>query len=286
MVQYTNQKPERRREMKQLISGFFALVVALTSATAIFAVGSDFSKEEVAAAGKHCVHGFWVNEQTVRFYAGDTALLNDDLSRWLEGQYASRKVVIHSGTTRASPASGNNPTGEPEKNKARSVGGHKLRPVTPKGSRCTFATFGGKAPVSVEYHRGEGADAAKGRLYCFDQPHCRCQVRYVDLPDSARGLSRLQIATKYGFTTWSEPGKLKTIGTVKAGDREGEAFIVTGLSTRAATPDAGKPYEVRVRVFIVKSRVYFVSSAFDRENLLDAEPEAKAFLDSFRIEGK
>jgi hypothetical protein len=162
----------------------------------------------------------------------------------------------------------------------------ELRPFTPEGSRCTFATVGGKAPVSVEYHRGEGDDAAKGRLYCFDQPNCRCQVRYLDLPDSAKGLSRLKIANKYGFETWSDPGKLKTAGEVKAGDHEGEAFIVTGLSAAAAKPGNAKPYDVRVRVFVVESRAYFVSSSFNRENLSDTEPEAKAFLDSFRIGGK
>ena len=88
-------------------------------------------------------------------------------------------------------------------------GTRELHPSRPEGSRCTFATVGGKTPVSVEYQRGEGNDTAKGRVYCFDQRNCRCQVRYVNLPESAKGLSRLQIATKYGFETWSNPGKLK-----------------------------------------------------------------------------
>jgi hypothetical protein len=163
----------------------------------------------------------------------------------------------------------------------------ELKPVSPDRARCTFATIGGKAPVTVEYHRADGDDAAKGRLFCFDQPHCRCQVRYVDLPDSAKGMSRLEIATKYGFETWSEPGKLKTAGAVKAGDYEGEAFIVTGLPTAPRTPQSVKPYsEVRVRVFVTEGRAFFVSSCFYRDNVADAEPEAKSFLDSFRIEKK
>jgi hypothetical protein len=161
------------------------------------------------------------------------------------------------------------------------------KPFTPQGGRCTFAMPGGQAPVSIAYQRGEGDDAAKGRLFCFDQLHCRCQVRYVDLPDSAKGLSRLEIATKYGFETWSDPGKLKTTGAVKAGEYEGEAFIVKGLPTEPGTPQSVKPYnEVRVRVFVVGSRAFLVSSCFYRDNVADAEPEAKAFLDSFRVEGK
>jgi hypothetical protein len=100
-------------------------------------------------------------------------------------------------------------------------------------------------------------------------------------------MSRLEIATKYGFETWSDPGKLKTAGAVKAGDYEGEAFIVTGLPTAPRTPQSVKPYsEFRVRVFVTESRAFFVSSCFYRESLSDAEQEAKAFLDSFRIEGK
>jgi hypothetical protein len=163
----------------------------------------------------------------------------------------------------------------------------ELKPFTPQGGRCTFTTPRGQAPVSVAYQRGDGDDAAKGRLFCFDQPHCRSQVRYVDLPDSAKGMSRLEIATKYGFETWSDPGKLKTAGTLKAGDYEGEAFIVMGLPTAPRTPQSVKPYsEVRVRVFVIEHRAFFVSSCFYRDNVADAEPEAKAFLDSFRIEGK
>jgi len=87
--------------MKRWIILMFVLVVGSISAEEVFAVGLDFTKEQIAAAGKHCVHGFWVNEQTVVFYAGDTAQLNRDLPKYLEGQYATRKVVIHVGTKRA-----------------------------------------------------------------------------------------------------------------------------------------------------------------------------------------
>ena len=87
--------------MKRLIFGVLTIIVAAATAKQAFALGSDFSKDQIAAAGKHCVHGFWVNQQTVMFYAGDTAQLNRDLAKLLEGQYAARKVVIHSGTSKA-----------------------------------------------------------------------------------------------------------------------------------------------------------------------------------------
>ena len=84
--------------MNRMMFGILVLVVGAVSATHVFGHGHDFTEGQVAAVGKHCVHGFSISEQTVVFYAGDTARLNDDLSRFLEGQYATRRVVIHSGT--------------------------------------------------------------------------------------------------------------------------------------------------------------------------------------------
>ena len=87
--------------MKRLVFGCLLLVIAGVTVKEAFAVGNDFTKDQIAAAGKHCVHGFWVNEQSVAFYAGDAAQLNRDLPKYLEGEYASRKVVLHVGTKRA-----------------------------------------------------------------------------------------------------------------------------------------------------------------------------------------
>ncbi len=53
--------------MKRWLTFVLVLVAGSMTAKEVFAVGSDFSKEQIAAAGKHCVHGFWVNEQTVVF---------------------------------------------------------------------------------------------------------------------------------------------------------------------------------------------------------------------------
>lgn len=87
--------------MKRWMILMSVLVVGNMSDQEVFAAGNDFTQEQIAYAGKHCVHGFWLNEQIVVFYAGDTAQLNRDLPRYLEGQYATRKVVIHVGTKRA-----------------------------------------------------------------------------------------------------------------------------------------------------------------------------------------
>jgi hypothetical protein len=87
--------------MKRLLFGLLFVVIAGVTAREARALGSDFTTDQIAAAGKHCVHGYWVNEQTVVFYAGDAAQLNRDLLRYLEGEYASRKVVLHVGTKRA-----------------------------------------------------------------------------------------------------------------------------------------------------------------------------------------
>ncbi len=87
--------------MKRLVFGCLLLVIAGATVREAFALGSDFTNDQIAAAGKHCIHGFQVNEQSVVFFAGDAAQLNRDLPKYLEGAYASRKVVLHVGTKRA-----------------------------------------------------------------------------------------------------------------------------------------------------------------------------------------
>ena len=87
--------------MKQWLTFMLVLMLSGVNVKAVFAAGADFTKEQIAQIGKHCVHGFWLNEQTVIFYAGDTAELNRDLPKFLEGQYATRKVVVHAGIKKA-----------------------------------------------------------------------------------------------------------------------------------------------------------------------------------------
>lgn len=87
--------------MNRLTTSLGTLAITAVAASSLLALGSDMNKEQLAAAGEHCVHGFWVNEQTVLFFAGDAAQLNRDLPKHLEGNYAVRKIVIHPGTQRA-----------------------------------------------------------------------------------------------------------------------------------------------------------------------------------------
>ncbi len=87
--------------MKRLALSCLFIVISGAAVAEAVAAGSDFTKDQLAAGWTHCVHGFWLNEQIVKFYAGDTDQLNRDLPKFLEGQYASRKVVLHVGTKRA-----------------------------------------------------------------------------------------------------------------------------------------------------------------------------------------
>lgn len=154
-----------------------------------------------------------------------------------------------------------------------------LRPFTPMEAYCTFSTVDGRRPVSTDYRRGEGVDEGKGKLYCFDQPHCRCQVRYVDLPEAKRGLSRRDLVSQYGFPLWSKGEDLKSLGPVKSGEKEGEDFAIVGLRNTS-----GEPIWIRVRVFVVGKRAFFVSASFHGDKETVAEPEAMAFLASFVAE--
>lgn len=165
----------------------------------------------------------------------------------------------------------------------------ELKTYSPPDSHCSFSTVGGRKPVTGAYHRGEGAAEAKGQAYCFDQRNCRCQVRYVDLPPAARDLSPREIFERYSFAPWIEKGKLERVGEVETGSHKGDAYLVTGLRsqfTKDSDPESERLENesvVRLRVFIVKNRVYFVSAATIVKKQAAAEPEAEAFLKSFRI---
>ncbi len=154
----------------------------------------------------------------------------------------------------------------------------ELRPYTPEGARCAFSTVNGSRPVSTIYQRGTDAAEAKGRLYCFDQRHCRCQVRYVDLPAENRELTLHEIVTQYAPEYWTKSTKLELEKAVKSQEHEGEQYLATWPHS-----ETKKPLYARVRVFRVANRAYFVSASFTDEKQPAAEPEAQTFLESFRI---
>ncbi len=68
-------------------------------------MGSDFTPEQIAAQGKNCVHGYWVNLTSVTYFTGDAATLNDHfgtLGLKAKATYATKKVVLHPGPKKAS----------------------------------------------------------------------------------------------------------------------------------------------------------------------------------------
>src|SRR6187455_3122770 len=77
-----------------------------------------------------------------------------------------------------------------------------LKTYSPADSRCSFATVDGKKPVTSTYHRGEGDAEGKGKIFCFDQRYCRCQVRFIDLPKVAQDLPEPEITKRYAYQPW------------------------------------------------------------------------------------
>jgi hypothetical protein len=76
-------------------------------ATEAWALLIPFSKERIAAQGKHCVHGFDGNFGHVGvYYAGDAAALNESIKQAAkvekelaeEGKFASKTVILHPGS--------------------------------------------------------------------------------------------------------------------------------------------------------------------------------------------
>lgn len=89
--------------MKYVVSGFLCFTILISLTANLMGMGSDFSKEELKKGWKHCIHGFWVNDETVKFYQGDTNQLNKDLKEFSNHvfPYSSITVILHSGTKRA-----------------------------------------------------------------------------------------------------------------------------------------------------------------------------------------
>ena len=77
-------------------------------ATEAWALLIPFSKERIAAQGKHCVHGYDGNFGAVGvYYAGDAAAVNESLKQTAKveaelaegGKFASKTVILHPGST-------------------------------------------------------------------------------------------------------------------------------------------------------------------------------------------
>ena len=87
--------------MRTLTSFALAVLLAGWGSGAAFASGSDHPKERLAAKGRNCVHGYWVNESDVFFYAGDAADFNKAAADVAKKQGVKLQVVVHEGAKQA-----------------------------------------------------------------------------------------------------------------------------------------------------------------------------------------
>lgn len=92
--------------MRRYLIAVVAAVCLAMSASNAHAIGADFSAKEIAAMGKHCVHGYWVNELTSFYFRGDAAAFNEhikklDAEQMFPVTWASRKVILHIGPKKA-----------------------------------------------------------------------------------------------------------------------------------------------------------------------------------------
>lgn len=87
--------------MRTVMTFALALLVTGWCAREASAMGSDHPKKRLAAQGLTCVHGYWINESDVFFYAGDAADFNKFAAELAKRQGAKLQIVIHKGTKKA-----------------------------------------------------------------------------------------------------------------------------------------------------------------------------------------
>jgi hypothetical protein len=87
--------------MRRLMIPILVLACATLQTAEALALGSDHSKEEIAQRGPNCVHGFWVNEQDVFFYAGDAASFSKFVEEAAKQNQTVVRVILHPGAKRA-----------------------------------------------------------------------------------------------------------------------------------------------------------------------------------------
>ncbi|MBT4864633.1 MAG: hypothetical protein HON53_05840 [Planctomycetaceae bacterium] len=92
--------------MKKCFAALLVVVTVGVFANEVSAWLIPFSKARIAAAGKHCVHGYDGNFGAVgTYYAGDTAAINEQLANFgkpkipsiLNTPFVSKTVVLHVG---------------------------------------------------------------------------------------------------------------------------------------------------------------------------------------------
>ena len=92
--------------MKRCIAALFVVITVSLFAKDVFAWLIPFSKERIAAAGKHCVHGYDGNHgQVGTYYAGEASAFNEtinaagktEIEQALGQSFASKTVIVHPG---------------------------------------------------------------------------------------------------------------------------------------------------------------------------------------------
>ena len=78
-----------------------AIVLVAGDSQEAIAIGGDHPKERLAAQGHNCVHGFFINESDVFFYAGDAAEFSKFAADQAKKQGSKLRVVVHSGAKKA-----------------------------------------------------------------------------------------------------------------------------------------------------------------------------------------
>ena len=146
-----------------------------------------------------------------------------------------------------------------------------LQPYAPEGGRCSFLTPDGKRPVFRSFPKGKGETSVSVSLFCYDQPGCRCQLRYFDLPVTEQNLGFPEILGRYCFRKWGDADRLGKPREVLQNGHVGSEY--TFIGTRA----------VRLRVFRAGRRIYVLSATSPVAKPEDAEPTAAVFFGAFRI---
>jgi hypothetical protein len=121
--------------------------------------------------------------------------------------------------------------------------------------------------------KGEPDALVRVSAFCYDQPGCRCQLRYFDLPAEQVRLTLPELVGKYCFEEWGNTNRIENQQAITQGAYSGVEYRVAGVRG------------VRIRVFRVGPRVYVLSAICMADLTREAESAATAFLDSFRIHG-
>ncbi len=65
------------------------------------AIGGDHTKQELAKHGANCVHGYFVNDTDVFFFAGEAAEFNQAAAALAKKKGVKLRIIVHAGAKKA-----------------------------------------------------------------------------------------------------------------------------------------------------------------------------------------